>query len=132
MTIPAQVPTVTLNGNSILNVFNFSFEIPFQADGTTPAISVFTTTSGVNTPLVLGTDYSILGTGNQAGGSISYPLVGSPLPTGSTITISRNLFYTQSSAFPNESFLPESVEIGLDNLELQIQQLNARLIALGG
>lgn len=132
MTISNQACTVTDTGNGSNTSFAYTFLIPYQSDGVTPAVSVFKTISGVKTNLTLNVDYSISGVGNPSGGTVTFPLSGSPLVAGGTITITRAEQYVQPYAFPNEGFLPQDVEKALDWLVMQVQQLNQRVTALGG
>lgn len=124
MTISSATCTVTTQGNGSATNFPFAFVIPYQADGVTPAVSVFTTNaSGVRTALTLGVDYSITGVGVSAGGSITYPLTGSPLASSAWITIDRALAYVQPFAVANQAFYPHTVEQVADWITMQTQQL---------
>jgi len=72
--------------------------------------------------------YTITGLGNSAGGTVIYPLSGSPLVSGQYLTINRNVPLTQTVSISNQgTFYPHVVEQGLDQLELQIQQLNTAI-----
>lgn len=126
MTISNPAAAVTLQGNGSTTQFAFNFEIPYQSDGVTPAIEVWTNVAGVVTQLTP-QQYAVSGLGSPTGGYVIYPLgvvpPAVPLPTGSTITIMRAEWYTQPNAFPNTNFIPRTVETGLDWLEMQIQQL---------
>ena len=51
MTVSNTAVSVTLLGNGATTVFNYSFEIPYQDDGATPAVSVSTAVNGVTTYL---------------------------------------------------------------------------------
>lgn len=124
-TINSPQVTVVDSGNGATTNFNYPFLIPFQANGVTPAVTVQLQDSVGNVTLLSPTQYSITGVGNPAGGNVHYPLAGSALPTGSTITISRNLAYIQPNAVANQGFLPHTTEIIADNLDAQIQQLAA-------
>jgi len=130
MTISTETCSVTANGDDSNTTFAYNFLIPYQADGSTPAVDAFTTTDGVDTALVLNTDYSIVGVEESAGGTVTYPLSGDPLASGSTITIQRDEAYVQPYAFPNQGFKPSDVEAALDWLVMQTQQLNRRVSAL--
>ncbi len=130
MTISSETCAVTANGNDSTTEFAYNFLIPYQSDGETPAVYAFTTTASVDTPLVLDTDYSIAGVGESAGGTVTYPLSGSPLATGSTITIQRDVEYVQPFAFPNQNFTPAALEEALDWAVMQNQQLNRRVAEL--
>lgn len=123
-TIPTPTTSVVDSGNGVTTAFNYNFIIPYQADGVTPAVTVFltNTTTGAVTPLALTTNYTISGVGNSAGGTVTYN-PGTPLPAGNTITIQRSLAYIQPTAVANVSFYPHTVEQVADNLDMQIQQL---------
>ncbi len=61
------------------------------------------------------------------GGTITYPLVGSPIASGTSLTVTRNLPYTQIISISNQGdFAPEVIEEMGDTLAMQIQQLAAR------
>lgn len=86
---------------------------------------------GVETALVLNTDYSVSVNPNQdtsPGGTVTYPLSGSPLPVGSKLTIIGNLPYDQPLDLPSGgNFSPLALENELDRLAMQIQQLRENL-----
>lgn len=79
---------------------------------------------GVETPLILSTDFTVVGAGNLAGGTLTLTVA---LAAGYTLTIQRNvpltqlLDYTQSDSFPAESH-----EQGLDKLTMQVQQVDTK------
>jgi hypothetical protein len=82
---------------------------------------------GVETALVLNADYSVTLNSNQdtsPGGTVTYPISGSALPTGSRLTIFGNLPYDQPLDLPSGgNFSPLALENQLDRLTMQIQQL---------
>ncbi len=130
MTISSETCSITASGDDTNTEFGFNFIIPYQADGVTPAVDAFTTTDGTDTQLVLDVDYSIAGVGDEDGGTVTYPLSGDPLATGSTITILRDVAYVQPYSFPNQGFRPDQVEAAFDWVVMQNQQLNRRLTDL--
>lgn len=79
---------------------------------------------GVETTLVLNTDYTVTGAGSDVGGVVTLVVA---LAVGYTLTIQRNvpltqlLDYTQSDAFPAESH-----ESGLDKLTMALQQVDTK------
>ena len=87
------------------------------------------TTAQVKT-LKLGTDYTVTPSDDEYptnGAVINYPKnsVTPALGSGYRLTVIRNVPYTQSFVFPNNTrLLPKNIEGGLDGLELQIQQIN--------
>jgi hypothetical protein len=123
VTSPTVTQTDTANGST--TAFAYNFLIPYQFNGITPAVAVVVVNSatGVTTTLPSG-QYAITGVGMATGGTVTYPLSGSPLPNGSTVTITRTYNYTQNTAISNYGFYPHTVEQVADTLEYQIQQLN--------
>jgi hypothetical protein len=86
---------------------------------------------GVETALVLNADYSVTVNANQdtsPGGTVTYPISGSALPTGSKLTIFGNLPYDQPLDLPSGgNFSPLALENQLDRLTMQIQQLREQV-----
>lgn len=125
MTISNETAAITIPGNGVTTSFAYNFLIPYQADGVTPAVRVFRTLDGVTYTLLRGTDFSISGVGVPTGGAVVYPLSGSALPTGQSLTIERDVDYIQPYAFNNQNFKPTRVNSALDYIVMQIQQLKA-------
>lgn len=128
MTVSNTTASITLPGNDSATSFAFNFEIPYQADGVTPAVAAYITVlNGDTETLVLNTDFSITGVGNDfpTGGTVTYPISGTPLGTGDTITIYRALDYVQPYSFTNVNFAPSNIETALDTIAFLLQQLNA-------
>lgn len=122
MTITTQTSYVTLAGNGGTTVFPYSFLIP-----TSDALVVSYTSLGPNstTVIVPQSQYSFTGIGNAAGGTVTYN-PGSPIPTGSSITIQRVLPIVQQSSISNQGgFYPQTYEAALDYLTMVCQDLNA-------
>lgn len=86
---------------------------------------------GVQSTLVLDSDYSITLNADQnsnPGGTLTYPISGTPLATGDTLTIASNLTDTQPSTIPNRSgFYARVVENALDRTVMLIKQAKAGL-----
>jgi hypothetical protein len=119
MTVTTQASKIIYQGNGATTAFSFTFEIPEASD----AFVYFTAVDGTQT-LVNSATYSISGLGNSAGGTLTYPLVGSAIAVGTKLTIQRVMPLTQEVDLVNQDgFYPEVVESGLDTLEFQIQQL---------
>lgn len=119
LTVSTTSNTAICQGNGIATSFNFPFVVPnalwLQV--------TYVTAAGVST-LVPPSQYSVSGVGNTSGGSVTYPLSGSPVPTGDSIIIQRVAPYKQLADIVNQSgFYPDVLEAALDNLEYQIQQL---------
>jgi hypothetical protein len=110
-------------GTGAQTVWPFTFKVFAAGD-----VAVTTTTAqGLNTLLVLNTDYSVTLNANQdtsPGGVVTYPLAGSPLPPGSRLTIVGDLDYDQPMDLPDGGdFSPVVIENQLDRTVMQIQQL---------
>lgn len=86
---------------------------------------------GVETALTYGVDYNVTLNANQEtspGGTVTYPISGSPLPVGSRLVIFGNLPYDQPLDLPaGGNFSPLALENELDRLTMQIQQLRERV-----
>jgi hypothetical protein len=125
MTLPVQNPVTVAQGDGVNVTWNYNFEVPYQANGITPAVEVLVQI-GVADPVVVNPSlYTITGVGVETGGVVTYPLVGAPLTGSDFIIIRRALAYSQESAFPNTFFLPSDIEVGLDRLAMMIQQIAA-------
>jgi hypothetical protein len=125
MTIATSVNKVTGLGNGATTAFSYSFLMPAASN----AIVTVTDTLG-NQTVLNATQYSITGIGNPNGGTLNYPLSGSPMSAGQTITLQRVLPLQQLTSLVNQSgYYPAVVESAFDNLEMQIQQIYA---ATGG
>lgn len=122
-TISQPTATVTDSGNGSTTVFNYGFIIPYQANGSTPAVKVTVVDPTGNETVLTGGQFSITGINNPLGGTVTYPLSGSPLASGYFLVIARNLAYIQPTAVSNYNFYPHTVEQVADNLDMQIQQL---------
>lgn len=126
MTISTTQSKVTLLGNGATTVFSF----PFVADSASDISVVYVNTSGATVTLPPST-YTLfinpkaLGAVWGVGGTVTYPLSGSPIPNGSSITIERTLPLQQLVSISNQGdFYPQVTEQALDELEMQIQQVS--------
>jgi hypothetical protein len=124
-TITTSSSSVTVGGNGSTTVFSFPF-VGVQASDITVT---YTNASGVATVL-LPTQYTLtLNAANPGavwgvGGTVTYPLAGSPIATGTTLTIARAVPYQQTVSSNQGQLFPLAVEQALDLLEMQIQQVN--------
>ena len=124
MTITTEASQQTFLGNGVQTVFNFGFVMgdPSYAVLTTVAaggaVSILNSgqyTLSINPPLP-GAIWGV-------GGSILYPNTGSPLPLGASLTVQRVVPELQTVSLSNQgSQTPQSMEMGLDLLEMQIQE----------
>lgn len=126
MTINNSANKVIVAGNGVQTVFNFSFIAVNKAN-----LSVILTDASGNQTTLAPANYTAAlnaappGQIWGIGGTVTYPLVGSPIPMGSTLTIVRNLTLTQLVSLSNQgNVFPSAVESGLDILEMQLQQVS--------
>lgn len=125
MTVSTTSNRVVALGNGITTVFNFSFIGVAAADLTV----IYTDSSGTETTLT-SSQYSVTlnapGPGQLwgYGGSVTYPLSGSPIASGTSLTIDRVLPLTQLTSIANQGdFYPNAVEQALDYVTMVTQQL---------
>ncbi len=117
---------VTYQGNGATIIFPFGFIIPSASD---LVVSITNNNaSPAATTILSSTQYTATGIGNQSGGNVTYPVSGSPLPAGWSITIQRIVPYAQDTSLTNQgAFYPAVVEACLDDLTMQTQQLAAQM-----
>jgi len=120
MTVTTATRRVVFTGNGATTEFDYSFRI-YQASH----VVVKTYEIATNTFTTLtDSQYEITGIGyTDIGGTVTYPLTGSPLAATHKIYIERVVPYTQEQAISNQAgYRPETVERSLDLLTMQIQQ----------
>lgn len=134
MTVSTTQPAITVGGNNSQTVFQF----PFIGVSASDIEVIFADTSGSTTTLP-STAYSVMlnapltGQLWGIGGSITYPLTGSPIADSTNLTISRILPLTQSAEISNQgNQYPVVTEQALDILCMQIQQVAGRTGKLRG
>lgn len=124
MTIETTASSVTYQGNSATTVFTYGFLIPAAAD----AVVSLTDIAGNTTETLDPSTYTITGLNDANGGTVTYPLVGSPITTASNLTIQRVLPLTQEVDLTNQDgFFPDVLESALDNLCMEIQQVQEQI-----
>lgn len=110
-------------GNGVTTAFPFAFKVFKKEDVTVTK----TDANGMDTVLVLDSDYLVVLNSNQdnnPGGTITYPIIGDPLPSPQKLTVTGGLAYTQPTDLPNPGpFFAQVVEDALDRAEIQIQQV---------
>ena len=124
MTIPSTPRRAgPFTGNGATTSFPFAFKVFAPTD----VKVVIANSAGVETVLVLNSDYSVTLNANQdtsPGGTVKYPISGSPLPAGSVLSIIGDLDYDQPLDLPSGgNFSPLALENQLDRTTMQIQQL---------
>lgn len=135
MAISTSNNSITALGNGVQTVFSFNF---IAGAATNINVNLINTASGTSTllsPSAYTVSINAPATGQLwgVGGTITYPISGSPIATGFQLQISRILPLTQVTSLANQGdFLPNVIEQALDTLEMQIQQLSARTTQFRG
>jgi len=110
-------------GNGTASVFPFTFKVFAAADLDVVRLNIST---GVETTLVLNSDYSVTLNGDQntnPGGSIT--LLAGVLATGYTLVITSDIANLQPTDLTNQGgFYPEVITDALDRATIQIQQIS--------
>lgn len=120
MTISTSASKLVAQGNGATTVFSYSFLIPSASEAVVSVVSVI----GAATQLTP-SQYTLTGIGDPNGGTLTYPVSGSPLPIGSSIVLRRVMPLQQQTKLTGQSnYRPDVVEGALDTLELQIQQID--------
>ena len=121
MTVASTSNRVDYTGNGSTTVFSFSFRIFDNAD----LVVTKADADGVETTLVLDTDYTVTGAGSYSGGSIT---LGTALTSGHALTIQRVLDITQETDLRNQGqFFAETHEDVFDRLVMINQQLQEQI-----
>lgn len=128
MTVSTTSSSVTIIGNGATTVFNFSFIMGTAGN----AVVTYTDANGLQTVLSA-SQYTLVITPPApgeiwgVGGTVTYPISGTPIANGTSLTIARVVPYTQTTDISNQgNFYPTVVETALDKLEMQIQQISAQ------
>lgn len=110
-------------GDGSVTAFPFTFKVFAVGDVAVTIVNDL----GQETALTYGTDYTVTLNANQEtspGGTVAYPVSGSPLPAGHRLVILGDLDYDQPLDLPSGgNFSPLALENQLDRTVMQIQQL---------
>lgn len=121
MTVETDAVNTLLQGNGATTEWDWEFNIPSADD---MEVYLVDNSTGERTLLTYGADFSATGFNDEAGGTVTYPLVGDPIETGMAIFIQRVVPYTQLTDIdPNDGFNPEVMETALDRIVMQVQQI---------
>lgn len=125
MSISSTTSRNDYTGNSAAHVYAYTFRVIEDSD----LLVTVADTTGVETELVLDTDYSVSGVGDSGGGNVTLInssqswLTSGELTTGYTISIRRVRPLTQETDIRNQgSFLPETHEDAFDHGVMIAQQ----------
>lgn len=120
MTISSTTMKLQYDCDGATSTFNYTFKIFEDSD-----LKVIVTDSdGEETTLTLTTDYTVTGAGDDSGGTVVLEDAATDAPSGSTLTIIRDVPYTQETDYTEgDDFPAEAHEDALDKLLMQILQL---------
>jgi len=120
MTVSSTSSRVVYAGTGTQTTWPFAFKV-LQA---TDLSVVYTDSTGTDFPLSPG-QYAASGFGLDAGGSVTYPLSGSPIAANTKLTIYRNVALTQPTAISNQGAMwPTVIEAALDRLTYMAQAVS--------
>lgn len=128
MTVSSTASSVTVYGNGATTVFS----VNFIADSISDIQIFYTNASGVETTLSP-SQYSVAIASTPVGElwapsfTVTYPLIGAPIASGTSLTIQRIIPLQQDVTISNQGdFWPRAVETALDTTVMQLQQVSAR------
>jgi hypothetical protein len=104
-------------GNGSTTAWPFSFQVNQLAD----MVVTYTDASG-NSTVLSSAQFTVTGLGNAAGGTVTYPTSGSPIATGTTLTIQRIVSPTQPTQVSNQGAMwPAIIEAAMDRIVMICQ-----------
>lgn len=119
MTISSTANKAILYGNGVATSWPYKFMIPKASQ-----LSVIVTDLNGNQTQLSPTQFAVSGLGSKNGGTVTYPLSGTPLALGWSITILRSLQIVQQTDIVNQSgFYPDVLESAMDYQTMTQQQL---------
>ncbi|BBD09604.1 hypothetical protein [Desulfovibrio ferrophilus] len=136
MTVESTTTKIRYEGNSQATRFPtlFVFAHDEHVRAVVRSLAAATDSGYLDTPLTLGTDYSLEGAGTGLSGTLVYPLSGTPLPEGHTLTIYSDVAITQEKAWNNLDAIDtteiEKADDKLTRICLQLKEELGRCIKL--
>lgn len=123
MTLETTSNKIIFQGNGATTVFTYSFIIPDAAS----VVAIYKDADGVETTLAP-SQYTITGLNEDTGGTFTYPTSGSPIATGTTLTLQRIVPLVQEIQLENQGgYYPAVVEDAFDYLTMIDQQQQDQL-----
>lgn len=120
MTVETTTNKVIFIGNDATTIFTYSFVIPTAES----VVLLYTDTDGVQTNIPP-SRYGITGIGDPDGGTLTYPLSGSPIAAQTSLTLMRIVPLVQTTDLVNQGgYYPSVVEGEFDYQMEAIQQIN--------
>ena len=118
MTVSSSTARVSYSGNGSTQ----AFAVPFYFLSSSHLLVTLRSSAGVETPQVLGTNYTVTGAGVLTGGTVT--MTTAPA-SGATLVIVRNVPLTQETDLqPNDRLPAETLEQTVDKLTMITQQLD--------
>ena len=134
ITISSANNSIIVAGTGSQTAFSFNFVGAASSDITVASMASNGTLTSISP-----SNYSVSLNAAQpnqlwgVGGVVTYPLVGSPLPTGSNVVISRIIPLKQQITTQNQgNYYAAVTEQALDTLEMQLQQVSGRTTQFRG
>jgi parallel beta-helix repeat protein len=122
-TVTVETARIQYNCNGVTTAYTYPFEILEDDD----LLAIKASSSGVETTLVLNTDYTVAGAGSTTGGTVTLTAA-STCASGYTLTLLRNIELTQETDYVDgEAFSAESLENAIDRTMLIQQQQQEEL-----
>lgn len=120
MTLATTSTKAVAQGNSATTSWPYTFLIPAMNSLMVTLIDIASGNPTVLAPSV----YSVTGLGNPTGGSVTYPLSGSPITSATQIVVERFVPETQETDFTLQGAVyPTDIEDALDYVTMICQQL---------
>ncbi len=117
MTVSSTSSRVVYAGDGTTTAFPFAFKVLQAAD----LAVVYTDATGTDFTLSPA-QYGASGLGLDAGGTVTYPLAGSPIAPATTLTIYRNAAAVQPASLSNQGAMwPQAIEAALDRIVMLCQ-----------
>lgn len=124
MTLTTQSTKAVAQGNGATTVWPYTFLIPALGDVVLTLVDVSSGNPTVISPI----NFSVTGLGNPNGGSVTYPLSGSPVPATSYVVVERFVSDVQETDLTNQGAVyPADIEDALDYLTMITQQLQDQI-----
>jgi len=118
MTVPSTPLRADSTGNGVGLNHPYTWKINTESELTVIKVNDSTEEE---TTLVLNTDYTVTGVGNESGGNV---VINPALPTGYSLVILSNVAYQQDTDFTNQNSVPpQEIENALDKLSKQTKQI---------
>ncbi len=125
MTVVSSSNNITFAGDGVQILFDFNFKIFREED----LAAVVRDSLGFEKQLVTGTDFKLIsGPEIESGGRVSYPLSGNPLQVGESITLFRDIAYSQElELVDNDPFSAGLLNEAFDRGVMRDQQLQEQI-----